>query len=281
LVITHEHYDHVAAFAGLNSLFCASDEERKDRQLQIGEVWFAWTEDPDDPFGQKLNKARATQVNQLAAMVGQLQSSDRAISPAISAMAGGVGELMTFFGLGPQDLLQAGTNLAGQGMAANEPRGGQKHLGATAQAMENARALGGRNGERVRYWKPGDTPWSSPDLPGVRIYALGPPRDEALLKRTFATDDTGHNAFFSAAGLDSVDATDESDKWHPFDDAYGRQLRDHQQGGDMRMADATAEFLQRHYYGPSSDMGDQDRAGAASMRTGSVMQPNSHCIWIR
>jgi len=85
LVITHEHYDHVAAFAGLNSLFCASDQERKDAQLQIGEVWFAWTEDPDDPLGQKLNKARAAQVNQLAAMVGQLQSSNRAMSPATSA----------------------------------------------------------------------------------------------------------------------------------------------------------------------------------------------------
>ena len=45
--------------------------------------------------------------------------------------------------------------------------------------------LGGRNGEHVRYWKPGDTPWTSADLPGVRIYVLGPPRDEAMLKKTF------------------------------------------------------------------------------------------------
>jgi hypothetical protein len=110
-------------------------------------------------------------------MVGQLQSSNRAMSPATSAMTDGVTELMAFFGLGPEDLVQARANLAGQGMAANGAGGGQKHLGATAQAMENARALGGRNGEHVRYWKPGDTPWSSPDLPGVRIYALGPPRD--------------------------------------------------------------------------------------------------------
>src|SRR3954447_7260514 len=63
LVITHEHYDHVAAFAGLNNLFCADGEERKNDQLQIGEVWFAWTEDPNDPLGQKLNKARAAQVD--------------------------------------------------------------------------------------------------------------------------------------------------------------------------------------------------------------------------
>jgi hypothetical protein len=268
LVITHEHYDHVAAFAGLNSLFCASDQKRKDGQLQVGEVWFAWTEDPDDPLGQKLNKARAAQVNQLAAMVGRLQSSNRAMSPVTSAMVAKVGELMAFFGLGPEDLQQARAHLAGQGMAANRANGGRKHLGATAQAMENARALGGEKGERVRYWKPDETPWSSPDLPGVRIYALGPPRDEAMLKKTFATNevyhlaasDAGHNAFFGAAALGSGDPTDEGDKWYPFDKAYGRELRDPQQGGDLRMPDATAEFLQRHYFGPGSDMGDQDQS---------------------
>jgi hypothetical protein len=268
LVITHEHYDHVAAFAGLNTLFCGSNQQPKDGQLQVGEVWFAWTEDPDDPLGQKLNKARAAQVNQLAAMVGQLRSSNHAMAPATNAIADGVAELMAFFGLGPEDLLLARANLAGPGMAANGAGGGQKHLGATAQAMENARALGGRNGEHVRYWKPGDTPWSSPDLPGVRIYALGPPRDEALLKKTFAADevyklaanDAGHNAFFGAAALGGSDATNESDRWCPFDQAYSRELRDLQEGGVLSMPDTTAEFLQRHYYGPGSDMGDQDQS---------------------
>ncbi|MGA8759993.1 MAG: hypothetical protein WB611_27480 [Stellaceae bacterium] len=272
LVITHEHYDHVAAFAGLNGLFCGSDQQRKDGQLQVGKVWFAWTEDPDDSLGQKLNKVRAAQVNQLAAMVGQLQSSNRAMSSQTKTMADGVAELMAFFGLGPEELLQARANLASQGMAANGAANGggqgQKHLGATAQAMENARALGGRNGEHVRYWKPGDTPWTSPDLPGVRIYALGPPREEALLKKTFVADevyhlaanDEGHNAFFGAAALGGSGTTDGSDKWCPFDNVYGRELRDPQQGGDLRMPDATAEFLQRHYYGPGSDMGDQDQS---------------------
>jgi hypothetical protein len=271
LVITHEHYDHVAAFAGLNSSFCGSDQDRKDGQLQVGEVWFAWTEDPDDPLGQKLNKSRATQVNQLAVMVGQLQSSNRALAPETKAMADRVSELMAFFGLGPEDLQQARANLAGQGMAANGAASGgsqgQKHLGATAQAMENARALGGRNGEHVRYWKPGDTPWTSADLPGVRIYVLGPPRDEEMLKKTFvasevyhlAARDAGHNAFFGAAALGGG-AADDSDKWYPFDDAYGRELRSAQQGVDLRMPDATAEFLQRHYFGPGSDMGDQDQS---------------------
>jgi hypothetical protein len=89
-----------------------------------------------------------------------------------------------------------------------------------------------------------------------------------MLKKTFATNevyhlaasDAGHNAFFGATALGGGGATDESDKWYPFDKAYGRELRDPQQGGDLRMPDATAEFLQRHYFGPGSDMGDQDQS---------------------
>ena len=56
LVITHEHYDHVAAFAAVPNLFCDDDAQRQPEQFQIGEVWFAWSEDPGDPLGSKLRK---------------------------------------------------------------------------------------------------------------------------------------------------------------------------------------------------------------------------------
>src|SRR6267378_6707806 len=58
LVITHEHYDHVAAFAAVPNLFCDDDAQRQPEQFQIGEVWFAWSEDPGDPLGSKLRKTR-------------------------------------------------------------------------------------------------------------------------------------------------------------------------------------------------------------------------------
>src|SRR6266478_1344354 len=235
LVVTHEHYDHVAAFAGPPKLFCGQHESRQEGQLQVGEVWFAWTEDFGDPLGRKLSKARADQVNRLAAMVSGLQSSNQRVSAATSQMADSLAELLGFFGLEQQDLAQARNHLAGEGMAAGGGAGGQaRHPGATARAMENARALGGKNGERVRYWKPSDPPWTSPDLPGLRIYALGPPRDETLLKKTFATNevyhlaasDAGNSAFFGAAGLSGLGAAAQADSWSPFDVTYCRDLRE-------------------------------------------------------
>jgi len=275
LAVTHEHYDHVAAFAGPPKLFCGQHETRQDGQLQVGEVWFAWTEDPSDALGRKLSKTRADQVNRLAAMVAGLQSTNRAMTPATSELTNGVADLIGgFFGLEQKDFAQARGHLTGQGVAAvNEPGngadGGARHPGATARAMENARALGGTDGKRVRYWDPGDAPWTSPDLPGVRIYALGPPRDESLLKKTFMSDEVYHlaasqaanTAFFGAAGLNAVaPGVSQENSWFPFDAAYGRELRDPASDASVRMPKVTAEFLQRHYYGPSSDVGEQDQS---------------------
>jgi hypothetical protein len=275
LAVTHEHYDHVAAFAGPPKLFCGQHEQRQEGQLQVGEVWFAWTEDPNDPLGRKLSKARADQVNRLAAMVAGLQSGNRPITPATSDLANGVSELIgSFFGMEQQDFTRARDHLAGQSMAAadgpaNSANGQARHPGATARAMENARALGGADGKRVRYCDPSAAPWTSPDLPSVRIYTLGPPRDERLLKKTFASDEVYHlaanettsAAFFGAAGLDAAaPGAGQDDSWFPFDATYCRELRDPTSDTTVRMPEATAEFLQRHYYGLSSDVGGQDQS---------------------
>ena len=158
LAMTHEHYDHVAAFAAVPDLFCADDAQRQPDQLQIGEVWFAWTEDPGDPLGSKLRKTRAEQINKLAAMVAGLRAGNAAgpASPAAEGVATLLGE---FFGI--EDFAVAASAATGPAMAAAQG----PHIGATARAMQNARAVGGADGRRVRYWKPGDPPWTDKTLP--------------------------------------------------------------------------------------------------------------------
>lgn len=256
LAITHEHYDHVAAFAAVANLFCADDADRKPEQLQIGEVWFAWSEDPGDPFGNKLRKTRAEQINKLAAMVAGLRARSAAgpasqTAESVAILLGG------FFGI--EDFAAAASAAAGTAMV-----GGAAHVGATAQAMQNARSLGGANAQHVRYWKPGDPPWSDKTLPGVRIYILGPPRDEALLKKTFATDevyglatgDAANAAFFTAAGMVADGSAAGDDSGAPFDAIYGRSLHEL-----AAMPPGTRDFLDRRYYGPAaSDSGSDDQS---------------------
>ena len=258
LVITHEHYDHVAAFAALPQLFCADDAQRRPEQLQVGAVWFAWSEDPGDPLGSTLRKTRGEQINKLAGMVANLRA-DHAAGPASEAAEAVATLLGGFFGI--EDFADAASAAAGPAIAA---AGGAAHVGATAQAMQNARALGGAEGRRVHYWKPGDPPWSDETLPGVRIYVLGPPRDETLLKKTFATDEVyglaigqaANAAFFAAAGM-AVDGNPTgADGGAPFDAIYGRPLR-----SKAAMPPGTYDFLQRRYYGPAtSDSGSGDQS---------------------
>jgi len=257
LVITHEHYDHVAAFAAVPDLFCAGDAKPRLDQLQVGEVWFAWSEDPGDPLGSKLRKTRAEQITKLSAMVAGLRARNAA-GPTNEAVEGVAMMVGGFFGI--EDFAAAASAAAGPGVAA---AGGPAHIGATARAMQNARALGGADGQRVRYWKPGDPPWADKTLPGVRIYVLGPPRDETLLKKTFAADEVyglaiseaANAGFFGAAGMAGADAS-EPDPGAPFDAIYGRSLQN-----TASMPPGTGDFLQHRYYGPAaSDSGSEDQS---------------------
>jgi beta-lactamase superfamily II metal-dependent hydrolase len=149
LAVTHEHWDHVSGFAQAEEAF---------KKLEVGEVWVAWTEDPDDDLAKSLRKdhARALAV---------LDTSVRA---------------MTLAGQG--DRASAIKNILGLAGAAGEK---------TAAAFDKAKAMG-RQRAKPRYWQPDDTrhapnQQTAPIRPAnsdVTIYALGPPYDPKLIRKT-------------------------------------------------------------------------------------------------
>jgi glyoxylase-like metal-dependent hydrolase (beta-lactamase superfamily II) len=49
LVMTHEHADHISGFHLARDTF---------RAMQIDEGWFAWTEDPDNTFARRIDRAK-------------------------------------------------------------------------------------------------------------------------------------------------------------------------------------------------------------------------------
>ena len=68
LVVTHEHYDHVSGFAIAHELFA---EKPTPGKLAAGQVWFAWTEDPNDALGNRLREERKKRKEKLAALVAE------------------------------------------------------------------------------------------------------------------------------------------------------------------------------------------------------------------
>jgi hypothetical protein len=149
LAVTHEHWDHVSGFAQAEDAF---------KGLAVGEVWVAWTEDTTDPLAKTLRKDHADAM-------ALLQASANAMAAA-----------------GQDDRAQEIHNILGAA--------GDK----TKAAFDKAKALG-RDGPKIRYWQPDDKHQSprqqiAPihlDDPGVTIYALGPPYDPKLIRKTLDT----------------------------------------------------------------------------------------------
>lgn len=137
LVATHEHWDHLSGFI--------QAQEEFDK-LDIGEVWFAWTEDPADTLAQKYRREHARAFAALQLGMARMQLAGDADG------ADQVGGLLEFFG-------------AARGRS-------------TKDALAHVKSKVAKK----RYCLPQDKPVEIPGT-GVHIYVLGPPHDEKKLKK--------------------------------------------------------------------------------------------------
>ena len=149
LVATHEHWDHLSGFEQARDLF---------EKLKIGEVWVAWTEDPEDPVSRSLRRDRAAALRALTATVTHLRASGAAGDGESTRKADGLDSVLGFFG----DLGVDG-----------KPSG-----------IERAMDYVVSRGKPPRYRTPGEGPLSVPGAAGVRVYVLGPPKGLGFLKRS-------------------------------------------------------------------------------------------------
>lgn len=227
LAVTHEHYDHVAGFVLASELF-APDGKRTAGKLAAGEVWFAWTEDPDNATAKRVRESRAARLAALSALAARVQGMG-------AAPAADVSDALRFFGVG--------TDGAG--------------LGATAQAMRNAASLAPPRG--VAYRHPGES-FTLAAAPALRFHVLGPPEDEKALRKTDSSTEVYHLdsgeldatvARLAGLGLDPGGDVD-----RPFEPAYTHRLSGLRDGAETG---ALAEFLTGHYFGstPATPESDQ------------------------
>ena len=219
LVITHEHWDHLSAFMQAADLFAG---------LKVGEVWFSWAENPNDPDARKLDRFKADAGSALATSALRL-----AAAPDMSETAGNIDALLGFV----------------FGVAGEKVR----------TARENAR----RMSTVVRHLDPG-TLAPLPKVPGIRAYVLGPPRDQKLLgiediiSETYSIGAGAPSVAPIANGLHLCEGTlrIDDDPAAPFDGMVGTPLSALRQGQWPTDA-AVASFLWEHYFGPdtSADAG--------------------------
>lgn len=253
LVVTHEHWDHLSGFLQAKDLFARGDDDGADGEepkLHVHDLWLAWTENPGDDLANLLRAQRRRAEHGLRLAVQRLRAveaeeRERQGLPVEAenddedawdwTLSRQVGSLLSFFGA----------------------RG-------TADALEAAREYA-RN--PPRFCEPGEPPLELEGVPGVRVFVLGPPKDEKLVKRSRPSrahpevyEEDLHlspaNAFFASAlegfGLDDY-AREElgaspasrriDETTHPFD-------RKHR---IPEMQARQMPFFQRHYWGDAEE----------------------------
>jgi hypothetical protein len=163
VAVTHEHWDHASGFS-------TEQAQSEFYKIEFGEVWYAWTEDPKNKLGKKLRKEREAKLAALNRAVSALRVRG---TPMAQLRGDRVESILQFFG-GPE----ANLAVAG-GLGVAKPK-----IGKTRLAFDYP---GKRNGVQVRYCYPNVEPMTFPDVPGIRVYALGPPEDEMRIKRSAPT----------------------------------------------------------------------------------------------
>jgi hypothetical protein len=212
LIATHEHWDHLSGFVQAKPSF--------DRLTKVGQVWLAWTEDPDDKLTQKLKKEKGVALAALRMGLSQMQLAGD--SDGATELNG----ILEFFG------------------AAKGPT--------TANALDNVRA----KTAKPRYCLPTDPP-VVPAGTNARFYVLGPPYDEKMLrkinpsagnKETYGLALGSFQMFMDGAGT----ALGAADAGRPFDQQYEIPFAYAQSAPEL-------DFFRQHYWQPSQAAPDSWR----------------------
>ncbi len=174
-VITHEHQDHVNAITAAN--FGSNGKDG----LSIGETWLAWTEDPDDELANKLRAAYDDKLLGLIQARNLLKAAGDAKAVEVDAFLG--------FAIGGEDV-----ELSAEALAATAKD-------ASSSANKKAMKLWkDRAADGVRFLRPHEKVFTLPGTNDIRVYVLGPPRDEDLLSDL---DPHGKEGFEKALALSS------------------------------------------------------------------------------
>ncbi len=180
--------------------------------LTVGEVWLAWTEDPADSLANKLR--------------GEHQSMRLALTAACARLR---------FGRG-------GDSIA-EGMMEFFGAAGQGTTGDALKFVKEDLAKG-----NLRFCLPADAP-KEIDQTSARLYVLGPPHDEKLIKR-FNPSKSNPETYGLAAIEKLAPSFTDADAAAPFD--LIMQIP----------SDITRQlpFFQKHYWGEDADSEEKDQS---------------------
>jgi hypothetical protein len=147
-IVTHEHQDHVNGLTSTNF-----------PGLKVGEVWFAWTEDPEDEIANKLRKKFKDRL------LGLIDASAQLRGLALKGDAERIKDFIEFeLGENPQGFKGTGLGAAGKDPASSVNKVAMKFLRDCAEGDP-------------AYLLPHGRPVPIRGAGSARAFTLGPPHD--------------------------------------------------------------------------------------------------------
>ena len=232
LVVTHEHWDHISGFGQAADIFF-------DRsKLEIGRVWMAWTEDPEDELASELDE-RFHRRKKAVAKMAMVAEGDQA-HPFGAAPSGARTGLEAFVGpLEDEEGLGFGSKFTGRVI------------------MEKLREA---SVDGPRFLTPGEVV-TTPGPVGLRTYVLGPPRDKNRLFKDLPSSGDAQETYLAEPDVCEEPLValaegriEDMSEHSPFARPY-RQLtrqkideRRARAGPPRDAVDAVADWLQSRYF---------------------------------
>jgi hypothetical protein len=231
VLITHEHQDHVNGFWEK----VAANEIARFDDFEIGQLWLSWTEDPEDDFANELRERFGDELLGLVAASQRLAAAGGAEQAYASRIDQWLELESGSFGAGPFAI------------------DGWSNKRAIQYIKEKCPSS-------PTYLRPYEQVYALPEVDGVRIYALGPPRNEELLLSLDPIGGEGYvhhlaavaqaDAFYAAAmdhrgGDFAAHAGEAIDRQQPF----GRRWRIRQ---DELPTSAHQQFFAAHLDGDAN-----------------------------
>ncbi|MFN3591865.1 MAG: MBL fold metallo-hydrolase, partial [Thermaurantiacus sp.] len=237
IVGTHEHWDHLSGFLTARDRFVdavAPGLAADDPRIRVGEIWLAWTENPEDPEARALDRYKDEAEATLLGLRLAIESADDVGGMGLDATAAGLDSLFGFV------------------------------FGARGERVRSAReALRTLVPEsRVRYLEPGTLAPLPSQVTGFRAHVLGPPRDARLLRIHDSPTDGYKLAFgnhpetlalASALAIANGHLDLRDDPAAPFDPTEGVSLADLRDGRLGDGAGSLRAFLDAHYLGADAN----------------------------
>lgn len=199
LVATHEHWDHISFFHPTRSPDFFGD-------FEIGQVWLAWTENPEDDEAVAINSRLRDGAAALQIAAMRLKVAETAESRQFNGMAFGerIAAARKEFNAAMDDVLgfygvSAKSKVSTSGIR-YKPNG--KISVDTEEAMSHIMKLS-RKAAGIKYFSPG-TKVDKRLLPaGVNVFVLGPPRS-SLINQSNPSSGHAHETYL---GIDQSGLT--------------------------------------------------------------------------